>query len=314
MRRRRSSKVPGARKPPLLHGGDHGPLALLHVALEHLAHLFLDPLAAVDVHVHLAVVDLEDDEVGQAGHHRLGPLGQEKLLQIVVAQGGVFDVDLAHHADPYLGLPGHGDGLEGGHNAVKVGHHALEGEALALVHGLQKLSLHGLDGLVSLAPADLVGAGLVGGLYDDVAVHHGEHRLAQGVEPQLEAGVGLQARQVDRDDGDIAQTRLLQRLAQQMDVVGGPAAAAGLGDEQGHLMQVVLAALHRVDELADDQQGGVTGVVVDVLEPLVHDAPVVGGEHLHVEALGLQNPGHQAEVHRAAWWGRGWCTPPSSPW
>ena len=37
---------------------------------------------------------------------------------------------------------------------------------------------------------------------------------------------------------------------------------------------------------------------MDILEALVHDAPVVGGEHLHLEALGLQNPGHEPEVNR----------------
>ena len=83
----------------------------------------------------------------------------------------------------------------------------------------------------------------------------------------------------------------------QMDVVGRAAAAAGLGDQQSHLMQVVLAAFHRVDELADDQQGGITGVVMDVFEALVHDAPMIGGEHLHPEAFGLQDAGHQAKVY-----------------
>ena len=224
------------------------------------------------------------------------PSEEEELLQVVVAQGGVLDVDLTHHADPHLGLPRHGDGPEGGHDLVEVLHHAVEGQALPLVHGLQQEVLDVLDGLVGLAGVDLVGPHLVGGLDDDVPVHHGEDGLPQGAQPQLEAGVLLQAGQVHRDHRDEAQPRLFQGLAQQVDVVGGPAAAAGLGDHEGHLVQVVLAALHRVDQLADHQQGGVAGVVVDVFQPLVHDAPVVGGEHLHLVALGLQDPGQQPEV------------------
>ena len=50
-------------------------------------------------------------------------------------------------------------------------------------------------------------------------------------------------------------------------------------------MGVVAAVLHRVDELADDQKGGVTGVVVDVLQALVHNAPVICGQHIHPVAL-----------------------------
>ena len=57
-----------------VEGVDHGPLVLLNVAGEDLAELLLDPPAAVDVHVHVPVIDLEDDEVGEAGHHRLGSL------------------------------------------------------------------------------------------------------------------------------------------------------------------------------------------------------------------------------------------------
>ena len=86
-------------------------------------------------------------------------------------------------------------------------------------------------------------------------------------------GIFLQTGQIHRDHRHKGQVRLFQRLAQQVDVVGGPAAAAGLGDEQGHLVGVIAAVLDGVDQLSDDQQGGVAGVVVDIFQPLVHDAP-----------------------------------------
>ena len=245
---------------------------------------------------HLAVVDLEDDEVGEAGHHGLGPLGEEELLQIVVAQGGVLDVDLADHAHPDLGLPLDGNVPEGLDDPLEVLAHLGVGEALALVHAVQQALHAGLDGRVGLPGGDLVGADLVGGLHDDVAVHHGEHRLADEGEGQLEAGVLLQAGEVDRHHGDELQPRLLEGLAQQVDVVGGTAAAARLGDEEGHLVYVVPPALDGVDELADDQKGGVAGVVVDVLLSGVHDALAGGVEGLHLEALPLQQAGHHAEV------------------
>ena len=60
---------------------------------------------------------------------------------------------------------------------------------------------------------------------------------------QLEAGVFLQPEEIQGDHGHIVHAGLCQRLAEQVDVVGGPAAAAGLGDEQGHLVGIIAAAL-----------------------------------------------------------------------
>ena len=53
-----------------------------------------------------AVVDLEDHEIGEAGDHGFGPLGEQKVLQIIVAQGGELYIDLTHDAHPHLVLPG----------------------------------------------------------------------------------------------------------------------------------------------------------------------------------------------------------------
>ena len=51
---------------------------------------------------------------------------------------------------------------------------------------------------------------------------------------------------------------------QQMDVVGSTAAAAGLGDDQRGVIQIIFAAVQRVQELANDQQGRIAGIVVDI--------------------------------------------------
>ena len=79
----------------------------------------------------------------------------------------------------------------------------------------------------------------------------------------MKAGVLLQAKG-EGEDGDIVQPRLFQSFAEHVDVVGGPAAPAGLGDEQGHFMGVIASVLNGVDHLADDQQCGIAGVVVYV--------------------------------------------------
>ena len=42
--------------------------------------------------------------------------------------------------------------------------------------------------------------------------------------------------------------------------------AAGLGDEQGRVVEVVLAAVQRIKELADEQKRRVAGIVVDLFQ------------------------------------------------
>ncbi len=212
------------------------------------------------------------------------------------ARRGEFHINFPYNAYPNLGLSRHGDGGEVGADGVEIGPHLLATHAPARLEAVHQplgpCVNHGVGG----AGLHLVGPDLVGYVDDDVAVHHGVHRLADEGQGEGETGVFLQPGQVHRHHRDIGHVRLLQGLAQQVDVVGGPATAPGLGDEQAHLVGVVAPVLHRVDELADDQQGGVAGVVVDVFETLVHNATVVGGEHIHLVALALQQLLHHAEV------------------
>ena len=57
---------------------------------------------------------------------------------------------------------------------------------------------------------------------------------------------------------------LFQGLAQQKYVVGGTAAAAGLGDEQRKLIGVILAAFDGGQHLPDDEKRRIAGIVVHV--------------------------------------------------
>ena len=289
-------KGAGGAEAAFLEGLDHILLARLNVALEELAEFLFGPQPAVDVHIHFPVEDLEDHEVGEAGDHRLRPFGEEEVLQVVVAQGGEFHVDLPHHPHFHLLLAGHWDGFKIRQNGVEIFPHLLAAHAFSRLEAVDELLLPAVQHPVGIAGGEFVGPHLVGGVDQQVAVEHGVDHLPHQGEGEGEAGVFLQPGQVYGDDGDEGQPRLFQRLAQQVDVVGRPAAAPGLGDEQGHLVGVVAPVLDGVDELADDQQGGVTGVVVDVFQALVHDAPVVGGEHIHLVALQDEQLLEHAEV------------------
>ena len=195
-------KGAGGAEAGLVQGGDHVQLAFFDVAHEELAEQLLELAAAEHVHIGDAVVDLEDHEVRQARHHRLGPLVQEELLELVVAQGRELDVDLTHHADPDLLLAGDGDGLEVGANLVKDAAHLLAGHAVALVEAVQQLRGPVVHVGGGVAGVYFIGADLVGHVHDEVAVHHAVDEAADEAHGPVEAGVFLQA-EGEGDDGDI---------------------------------------------------------------------------------------------------------------
>ena len=93
-------------------------------------------------------------------------------------------------------------------------------------------------------------------------------------------------------------SRLLQGLSQQVDIVGRTAAAAGLELEKRALMRVVFARLERVDELSDDEDGGIAGVVVDVFQPGLGDVRPVRFEKLGLVTGVLKDALHQPEMNR----------------
>ena len=94
------------------------------------------------------------------------------------------------------------------------------------------------------------------------------------------------------------QAHRLERLADERDVVRGTATAAGLRDEHGQLVGVVLAGHDRFHDLARDQDGRIADVVVHILQARVHRTVVHGGQQLHVVAEALEDGHEQLEVVR----------------
>ena len=188
------------------------------------------------------------------------------------------------------------DGGEVRDDAAKVFAHLPAAEAASLIELRDQLVVPALDERVGFALFEFVGAGLVGDVHDAVAVDQRRDDLTHERQRQLEAGRALQATHVDGDDRNVRKPGLLERLAQQVDVVAGAAAAAGLRDGERDAVQVVFAGVQRVDELADDQQCGHAGVVVDVLEALALDVRSAVVEHLHVVAVQAQHLFQQGKV------------------
>ena len=63
-------------------------------------------------------------------------------------------------------------------------------------------------------------------------------------------------------------------------------------------MLIIAAVFYCVNQLTYNQQGGVAGIVVNIFQPLIHYAPVVGGEHIHMVALKLKELAEHTEMHR----------------
>ena len=152
------------------------------------------------------------------------------------------------------------------------------------------------DEPVGVAGMELVGPHLVVQAHQFVAEEAGGGSLDQDIRRQAQAGAALEVAGVEADDGHLRKARPRERLAQQVYVIGGAAAAAGLGDDEHDAVGVVPAAAERVDKLADDEQGRIARVVVYILQPLVHDVRTVVFQDLHVVALLAQHIDNHAEV------------------
>ena len=115
----------------------------------------------------------------------------------------------------------------------------------------------------------------------------------------LEARVVLEALRGQRDDRHLRVAGVDQRLADQAEVVRRAAHAAGLRDGERHMVGIVLALDDGVDELADDHDRRVAGVIVDVLEAEFDVLAARGLEDVELVSAGADDRLDQRHVDRA---------------
>ena len=245
----------------------------------------------------VVVVDAVVEKVHQVGHHRLGALPLEKVHQAVIGKGHVFHEDFAHNPDP---RPAHGF-IDGKMVKALDNLAAERGIGLAALAGergdaaLPKLGVQGVGG----AGRAFIGADPVQAAQEEVPEDDGFAEGENQGRGEAEALVLFHAVGVERDDGNVREAGLVQGAADEADIIAGPAAAAGLGHDDGEAVGVILAGEHGLHDLAHHRDGGEAGVVVDVAEPGVDGAAVVVGEHHHVVAVAAEDRLEQVEVDRA---------------
>ena len=232
----------------------------------------------------------------QTGKVHLAVLTFQKLLQVVVAQRAVLDVDLAHNTHLDLGHPGDRDGGKFLCDEREGVLHFPGSKALACQQCTSKTGDPAIHHAVSRTLFVLVGSYLIAQRTQHITVEDAGDALACQREGHLEAAVLFQTGKVQACHRDLRISSLDQRLAQQMDVVGGTAAAAGLGDQQGGVLQIILAAVQRIQKLADDQQRRVAGIVMDILQPQLRHSAAAVAQQLTLIALAAQCVLHEPEL------------------
>ena len=277
-------------------GLEHGALHAVQPVEQLVGTHLHGQLAAVEDMVLAHVEDAVLHEAHQTREVDLAVLTLEELLQVVVAQRAVLDVDLAHDADFDLRHTGDGNGLEVLCDEGEGVLHLAGGEALARQqHTTQTLDPE-VYHLIGSAFFVLIRSDLIAQGAEHIAVEHAGDSPAGQRQSHLEAAVLLETREVQAGHRDVRIACLDQRLAEQVDVVGGTAAAARLGDEQGRVLEVVLAAVQRVEELADDQQCRIAGVVVDIFQAQLRHSAAAVAKDLALVAVVAQGVFQQAEL------------------
>ena len=225
-------------------------------------------------------------------------LRSQKLFQIVVAEGGILDIDLPYHADLHLRHPLYGDGRKLRRDFGHGGFHLPAGVALSVsdffAEDIQPFALYPLR----RAFFQLIRLSLRPEGHQQVAVVNRRQRLPHEFQVHGHTAVLLQTGEVQAQHRDLPVPRLFQRFPQQENIVGCPAAAAGLGNDEGRVIQIVLAGIQRVQKLADDQQRRIASVVMDIFQSQLRHPLAAVAQQLHLIAMVLHAGCQNAELHR----------------
>ena len=282
------------------------------VQVEALAHQGVNRLVAAQVLlVPVGDVGAGGHEFHDAGHHGLAILGFDDVDHVVVRVRLVLDKNLADHADTHLARDvAQRQIVEGLHDLL--GQHVIRqialldarrlGCGLGIAVMLDGLTHDGVPQLVQLVGRTflhLIRAYAVEALHEQVAQNQRLDGTVQQGQGGLEAGVVFEALGGDGDDRNLRVAGIDQSLADQAEVVGRTAHTTGLGDGERHLVRIVLAFLNRADELADDHDCRVTGVVVHVFEAGFHVAAARVLQDVELVAAGADDRLDQGHVDRA---------------
>ena len=221
----------------------------------------------------------------------------------------ILDQDLAHHADTHLtrNVPER-QRVEGLHDLPderRIRQVALADEPfrrLGMTMMLERFAHDRVPCLVQLVGAagrHLVRAHAVQAFHQQIADDQRLDDTMQQRRRGLEAWIVLNALRGNGDHRNLRVAGIHQRLANQTEIVGGTAHAAGLCDGQRGMVGIVPALQNRIHQLADDHDGRIAGVVVHIFETGFHILTAGMFKNVELVAAGTDDGFHQGEVNRA---------------
>ena len=285
----------------LLDNTDHILLLIQQEPIHRLHHCRALDGTSVQLKVNDAVVNAVQAEIHQACQNRLGTFTQQEFFQIVIAQRGELDINLAYNANLFLGTE-----ILIGNLREPLADQDIQHFHMAVVDKFIRLKILGdlsdqcIHSLITVTLVDLIRPALVIDMHDKVTQQYTICHLNECLGGQLKARIGilLQSGEVQGNDRDITHAIFNQCFAQQMNIIGGTAAAAGLGNHNSNLMQVIFARFQRVNKLADNQQCRITGVIMYIFQAALRNLRAFCFQNLHVVAVILHDGSNQLQLHR----------------
>ena len=241
------------------------------------------------------VVGRVEEEVDEVRHDDLRALLHQDLLDVVVRDRMVLREDLADNAD--FRLPEFfidRDIVEFLDNLLD---RALELEVAAVLEDVLALCHPLVEETLRLTLLELIRHHAILDVLQEIAEDRGldggdEHRAREA------EGIRLFRQAVHGEDRHLREARVLEGLAQDAHVIRRAAGTAGLEHRDARVVGVVLTRLQRGDELADDDDGRVAHVVVDVAQAEVDGRLVRHLRHDEIVAIVAHDRLDELEVYR----------------
>ncbi|MNC42214.1 hypothetical protein D3C75_910220 [compost metagenome] len=187
--------------------------------------------------VKVRVIEAIQEKVQQIRHHCFHAFLLQVTHNIIVGAGVELDQNLSDHTHTGLAELMNGKPLEVLHDAADIGavnaQFAAADRCLAALHPFPEKS----GGRPFL---QFVGPGPVQEPHQQIPVGKGHHPFVEQAQGNLEARAGGFGGEAQGNHRHVPEACIGQGLAQEADVVGGPAAASRLGDHNGGILRVVI--------------------------------------------------------------------------
>ena len=144
----------------------------------------------------------------------------------------------------------------------------------------------------------LVRADTIKNAHEQVAVDYCLKHTDQKGRRDLETFVLLDALYADADYRDMSIAIFGQGTADETDIIGCPAAASCLGNDDSRFVQVVFTGSKGGHDLSHNDEGRVAGVIVYVFQPCIHCLFAHLRQHIHVVAAMAEYRRQKVEMNR----------------